>query len=172
MADDGDQLAASLAGWLGTVPIANQEATAVTETLVNAVAAWGRSKGWRVYLRAPSVLPLPPPFAHRHSVVDVGCARASAPPVVIEVDRSDRQRTIDKLVAEARAGRVALWVRWGKGPFVAPPPSVHLVPVTLTSRRDPDGGRMVHSSPAAERPAPAHTDVDVDGIEQAELFGP
>jgi hypothetical protein len=89
---------------------------------------------------------------------------------VIEVDRSDRQRTVDKLLAEARAGRVALWVRWGKGPFAAPPPSVHLVPVTVTSRRDPDG-RTVHSSPAAELAAPAHSDVDVDDIEQAELFG-
>jgi hypothetical protein len=170
VADDGDQVAASLGGWLDAVPVANQDAAAVTETLIDAIVAWGRSQGWRVYRRAPSVMPLPPPFAHRHSVVDVGCARADAPPVVIEVDRSDRQRTIDKLVAEAQAGRIALWVRWGKGPFAAPPPPVHLVPVTLTGRRDPDGGRTVHSSPAAELPAPAHTAIDVDGLEQAELF--
>ena len=171
MVDDGDQLAASLAGWLGNVSIADQDATAVTETIVDAVVGWGRSQGWRVYRRAPSVVPLPPPFAHRHSVVDVGCARADAPPIVVEVDRSDRQRTIDKLLAEARAGRVALWVRWGKGPFATPPASVHLVPITLTSRRDPGGGRVVHSSPAAELPAPAHTDVDMNGVEQVELFG-
>jgi hypothetical protein len=170
--DDGDQLATSLAGWLDTVSITNQDAVSVTETLVDAVVAWGRSQGWRVYRRAPSVFPLPAPFAHRHSVVDVGIARADAPPIVIEVDRSDRQRTIDKLLTEARDGRIALWVRWGKGPFAAPPQPVRLVPVTVTSRRGPDGGRIVHSSPAAELPAPAHTDVDIDNIEQAELFGP
>jgi hypothetical protein len=171
VADDGDQLAASLAGWLDAVSIADQDAAVVTETLVDAVARWGRAQGWRVYRRAPSVFPLPPPVAHRQSVVDVGCARAGAPPIVIEVDGSDRQRTIDKLLAEARSGRIALWVRWGEGPFVAPPRSVHLAPVAVTSRRDPNGGRMLHSSPAAELPAPAHTDGDVDGIEQAGLFG-
>jgi hypothetical protein len=89
---------------------------------------------------------------------------------VIEVDRSDRQRTIDKLLAEAQAGRIALWVRWGKGPFVTPPAPVIMVAVPVTTRRDPASGRMLHSTPTTDRPAPAHSEVVVDVMDQAELF--
>jgi hypothetical protein len=168
--DDGAPLAQSLGVWLGTVTFAHQDSDHVTGLLVDAAVNWGRSQGWRVYRRPPSVVPLPPPFAHRHSVVDVGCARPGAAPVVIEVDRSDRQRTIDKLLAEAGAGRIALWVRWGGGPFLTPAPPVQLVPVAVVTRRDPASGRMLHSSPTADLPAPAHSDVQLDVVDQAELF--
>jgi hypothetical protein len=69
---------------------------------------------------------------HRHSVVDVACARPSAPPVVVEVDRADRARTVEKLIAEAAAGRVPIWVRWGTGGFAAPPAEIHLVTFEVT----------------------------------------
>jgi hypothetical protein len=169
--DDGEELATSLSAWLDTVSFADQDADKVTELLVDAVVSWGRSQRWRVYRRAPSVLTLPPPYANRHSVVDVGCARAGAAPIVIEIDRSDRRRTIDKLLAEARAGRIALWVRWGSGPFVAPPLPVRLVSCLVAARRDPVSGRRLYSSRAGERPAPAHSAVDVDATSQADLFG-
>jgi hypothetical protein len=95
------------------------------------------------------VFPLPPPLQGT-SVIDVACARPGAQPIAIEVDRLDRQRTVDKLLAEAAAGRIAIWVRWGTGPFAAPPLPVHLVTRDAVRSR----GRW-HT--AAELPAPRHS---------------
>ncbi|GAA1782038.1 hypothetical protein GCM10009682_00370 [Luedemannella flava] len=170
-ADDADRVAASLGEWIDAASFADRDADQVTGLLVDAVVEWGRTRHWRVYRRAPSVVPLPAPYSDRFSVVDVGIARAGAAPIVVEVDSSDRQRTLDKLVAEARAGRVALWVRWGRGPFRPPPPPVRLVTCVVTSRRDPATGRRLHSSRSDRLPAPQHSDVDLDAAEQGDLFG-
>jgi hypothetical protein len=170
-ADDADRVAASLGEWLDAASFADRDADQVTDLLVDAVVEWGRSRHWRVYRRARSVMPLPAPYADRFSVVDVGIARAGDAPIVVEVDSSDRQRTLDKLVAEAQSGRIALWVRWGRGPFSKPPPPVRLVTCVVTSRRDPAAGRRLYSSRADRLPAPQHSDVDTDAGEQDDLFG-
>jgi hypothetical protein len=169
-ADDADQVAASLGEWIRAVSFADRDADQVTGVLVEAVVEWGRSQHWRVYRRAPSVVPLPAPYSHRFSVVDVGIARAGAAPIVVEVDSSDRQRTLDKLVAEAQAGRVALWVRWGRGPFSTPPLPIRMITCAVTSHRDPATGRRLHSSHPDRLPAPQHSEVEVDGGDQAGLF--
>ncbi|WP_117212818.1 hypothetical protein [Allorhizocola rhizosphaerae] len=161
------RLAASLQAWLGLrLSFVDRDADQITELVTGAVVDWGRDSGWRVYRKARSVFPLPPPYQDRHSFVDVGIARAGAAPIVVEVDRSDRKRTLEKLAAEAAAGRVALWVRWGTGPFTEPMPPVLLVPFAVEARR----GR-VYSTPIAGPPAPEHSAVDVTEGEQAELFG-
>ncbi|BCB77673.1 hypothetical protein Pflav_040830 [Phytohabitans flavus] len=156
MADepDGERVAASLEGWLAGVTFADLGADEVTDLLVDAVVAWAEGQGWRAYRRAPSVMPLPPPYEHRHSWIDLGCARPEGPPIAVEVDRTDRQRTVDKLLAEAEAGRVAIWLRWGTGPFAAPQPPVHMVTCQVTARR---GAGRYTKQPVRERPAPEHT---------------
>lgn len=168
--DDARRLADSLAEWLHALSFTDRDADQVTELLIEAVQAWGSGAGWRAYRKARSVLPLPPPYADRHSWVDVGIARTGAGPVVVEVDQSDRKRTVEKLLAEAAAGRIALWVRWGKGPFAEPPPPVQLVACPVETRRDA-AGRRLFSSPTDDRPAPSHTGVDLAQAEQAGLFG-
>ncbi|MET7401297.1 nuclear transport factor 2 family protein [Dactylosporangium sp. NPDC005572] len=151
--------ASELAAWLDRLTFSDRTEAQVTRLVVGAVSEWGRSKGWRVYPRAASVVPLPPPYEQRHSVVDVGFARADGPPVVVEVDHADRRRTLDKLAAEATAGRLALWVRWGTGRFATPPDGVHLVPLRATPRTPlGGGGRLWSRAPEAERPAPEHSD--------------
>nr|BFE71729.1 hypothetical protein GCM10020092_050300 [Actinoplanes digitatis] len=112
-----------LAAWLARLTFADLTQDEVTARIIDAVAAWGDAQGWRVYRRAPSVVTLPPPMDRQHSVLDVALARPGAPPVVVEVDHTDRRRTIDKLLAEAGAGRVAVWVRWGgRGASPSRPP--------------------------------------------------
>ncbi|GAA4443824.1 hypothetical protein [Phytohabitans houttuyneae] len=166
---DGERVAASLAQWLAGVTFADLGADEVTDLLASAVVAWARGQGWRAYRRAPSVLPLPPPYEHRHSWIDVGCARPAGAPIAVELDRSDRRRTVDKLLAEAEAGRVAIWLRWGTGPFAEPPEPVRMVTVAVTARR---GGALRYSrQPVRERPAPAHTEAPPTTGEQADLFG-
>ncbi|HEY0696282.1 MAG TPA: hypothetical protein VGD43_00550 [Micromonospora sp.] len=163
VAQDGGRLAASLAGRLGQVAFAGLTAGQVTERIIDAVADWGGGEGWRVYRRARSVVTLPPPLSRQHSVIDVACARPDGPPVVIEVDSTDRRRTLDKLLAEADAGRIALWVRWGTGRFVAPPPPVHLVTCPVTRHNGPSGqGRLYARWTAGDRPPPPHSFDSVD----------
>jgi hypothetical protein len=163
---DADEVTAALAGWLDTVTFVDRDATAVTALLIESVAAWAAGQGWRVYRRAPSVLPLPPPYQHRRSSLDVACARPSGPPIAIEVDRSDRQRTIDKLLAESDAGRIAIWVRWGTGGFVEPPLPVRMVTVVVNHRRGPEG-RVFSRVPTTNRPPPPHSMTDVPTRQEA-----
>ncbi|WIM93925.1 hypothetical protein ACTOB_005919 [Actinoplanes oblitus] len=149
-ADDGTSTARSLGAWLDRLSFTDLSEGDATARLIDAIVEWAGRQGWRVYRRAPSVVPLPPPM-RGSSVLDVACARpGGAAPIAIEVDRTDRQRTVDKLLAEAAAGRLAIWVRWGPGPFPPPPLPVHLV-TRQAARRS---GKW-HT--VSERPAPDHS---------------
>ncbi|MBB2944142.1 hypothetical protein FB565_003871 [Actinoplanes lutulentus] len=153
--DDGTGTAQSLADRLDQLTFAELTESQATARILDTVADWAGAQGWRVYRRAPSVFPLPAPL-RGNSVLDVACARPDGPPIAIEIDRSDRQRTVDKLLAEAAAGRVAIWVRWGAGPFPPPPLPVHLV-TRETARR---AGKW-HT--VADMPAPAHSEQLLSG---------
>ena len=161
-ADDGTRTAQSLADWLDAVHFAELSHDQATARLIDAIAGWAESRAWRVYRRAPSVFPLPPPL-RGHSVLDVACARPAGPPIAIEVDRLDRPRTVDKLLAEAAAGRVAIWVRWGAGPFTPPPLPVHLV-------TRPAARRSGTWHTVADRPPPAHSSAPIEASAPQELW--
>jgi len=160
-ADDGTRTARSLTDWLETLHFADLTHDQATTRIVEAIADWGDDRGWRVYRRAPSVFPLPPPL-RGHSVLDVACARPDGPPIAVEVDRLDRPRTVDKLLAEAAAGRVAIWVRWGAGPFTPPPLPVHMVTRAAVRRSG-----VWHT--VADRPPPAHSDAPIENSAPDEL---
>jgi hypothetical protein len=142
--------AADLTSWLDRVTFTDLTTDEVTARLIDEIAAWGDDHGWRVYRRAPSVVPLPPPMESRFSVLDVACARPGGPPLAIEVDHTDRARTLAKLRAEAAAGRVAMWVRWGRPPFTPPGEPVAFVPVEVARQ-----GKLHRRVP--DRPPPAHS---------------
>jgi hypothetical protein len=157
-AEDGERVAASLADWLRRLTFADRTTDEVTARIIESVVAWAGGQGWRAYRRASSVMPLPPPYSRQHSVLDVACARPVGPPIAIEVDRSDRRRTVEKLLAEAAAGRIPIWVRWGTGGFAAPPHPIRMVACEVTSRQGLAGRGRVHSRlPVNDRPAPAHS---------------
>jgi hypothetical protein len=163
-AGDGERLAADLGRWLDELTFADLTADEVTTRVIDSVARWAQAQGWRVYRRAPSVLPLPPPLEQRHSVLDVACARPDGPPIVLEVDRTDRARTVQKLLAEAEAGRIPIWVRWGTGRFTTPPQPVRMVTVEVARRAGPAGRGRLHSR-GADRPPPAHSEGGVGAAE-------
>ncbi len=165
-------MAASLGEWLAPVTFLDKEQDEVTELLVDSIEAWATGQGWRTYRRAPSVMALPAPFSHQHSWLDLGCARLVGPPLAIEIDRTDRRRTVEKLLAEAEAGRVAIWVRWGSRKFEAPPPPVRMVTFRVTSRSGVAGrGTLYSRQLAPDRPAPLHSSIEVQVDEQTGLFG-
>ncbi|WP_194822961.1 MULTISPECIES: hypothetical protein [unclassified Micromonospora] len=162
---DGERLAASLTAWLDRLEFVDLGTDEVTARIIDAVSAWAAEQGWRSYRRAASVLPLPPPMTDRHSVLDVACARRDGPPVVVEVDHTDRRRTWEKLAAEAAAGRVALWVRWGPGRFAVPPAPIHPVTCEVLRLSGPPGaGRRHRRTRESARPAPVHSARDVDPV--------
>ncbi|WSN14766.1 hypothetical protein OG792_08070 [Micromonospora sp. NBC_01699] len=167
----GEPIAASLAGRLAALAFVDRSQEQVTALLVEEIAAWATGRGWRVYRRAASVLPLPPPYAHRHSFLDVACARPDGPPLAVEIDRTDRRRSVEKLLAEAAAGRIPIWVRWGSRGFEPPPSPIHLVtcPVTARPGADPKA-RLYSRQPVHDRPAPAHAAVGLRVDEQTDLF--
>lgn len=125
-------LVAELAARLDGLVFADLTTEEVTARIIDEVVAWGRGNGWRVYRRPASVVRLPPPMDQQHSVIDVGVARADEPPLAIEVDSTDRRRTVEKLLAEAEAGRVPIWVRWSAGPIAVPPLPVRMIPLQVT----------------------------------------
>lgn len=167
VADEAGALAASLTGWLGGLTFRDRAPAQVTALLLTAVEEWATGQGWRVYRRAASVAPLPPPMAHRHSWLDLGCARPSGPPVAIEIDGTDRRRTVEKLLAEAAAGRIPIWVRWGSRGFPPPPAPVAMATLRVTVRPGPDGPRY---SRLPDRPAPPHQATTVRVAGQGGLF--
>jgi len=170
MDDDADQVAGSLSRWIASVSFVDRVADDVTELLIEAVVWWAQEEGWRAYRKARSVVKLPPPMSNLHSFVDVGIARRDDRPIVVEVDRSDRKRTLEKLAAEAEQGRVALWLRWGTGAFATPPEPVKLIECHVEARKGADG-RKVFSTPTRDKPAPRHSGVDLSRAEQSDLFG-
>ncbi len=153
---DADAVAASLEDTIGALTFLDRTADEVTAALIDAVVGWAQAQNWRVYRRARSVVPLPPGVPGRFSTLDVACARPVGPPVVVEVDRTDRRRTLDKLRAEAAAGRIAVWLRWGTGAFAAVDGEVRLVTCGVTGRSAP-GGRRFDRVVATHRPPPEHS---------------
>ncbi|MDR7273651.1 hypothetical protein [Catenuloplanes atrovinosus] len=159
--DDGPELAAALGAHLDALTFTGLGADQVTALVIDEIAGWAGARGWRVYRRAPSVMSLPPPLDRQRSVLDVACARpGGALPIAIEVDHTDRRRTVDKLLAEAAAGRVALWVRWSAGQIRDPGPPVHLVPLAVTRPRPGVFAR------GADRPPPPHSAAGGSGTPQ------
>lgn len=153
-----------LAERLAALTFAGLTQDEVTGRIIDEVAAWGLAHRWRVYRRAPSVVRLPPPMDKQHSVVDVALARPAAPPIVVEVDHTDRRRTVEKLLAEAGAGRIAVWVRWGPGRFAEPPAPIRMIGLPVTRAQ----GRYSRSG-GPERPAPTHSAIPATAGEAAEL---
>jgi uncharacterized UPF0146 family protein len=150
---DGDDVAAALAGHLADLTFTDRTADAVTALLIDAVADWATRRGWRVYRRAASVLRLPPPMQHQHSVIDVAVARPDGPPIAVEVDHGHRKRTVEKLVEEAQAGRIPVLVRWGGRKAPAPEATVPLHVLVVDVDQHP-GGRF---SRGQALPPPQHS---------------
>ena len=80
VAAQDERLAADLGRWLTEVTFVDLDTDEVTARVIDSVVRWAEAQGWRVYRRAPSVLPLPPPLEQRHSVLDVACARPTVRP--------------------------------------------------------------------------------------------
>ncbi|MEU8070657.1 hypothetical protein AB0B20_12955 [Micromonospora sp. NPDC049151] len=139
--------AESLSRWLAPLTFADWSAPRVTAALTQGVVDWGAAHGWRVRREVPSIAGLPGAHPDRPGYLDVVCERLDGPPIAIEIDRSDKQWSSRKLLCEADAGVVAVWVRWGSPRTWIVPHPVALVDIPTTRRRV--AGRLLYSRAAS-----------------------
>ena len=65
-------------------------------------------------------------------------------PLLVEIDRTDKSRSLDKLRIGAAWGHQAVWIRWGGPRMQVPrpiPDGVHLIKLVIPDAKDWDPGR-------------------------------
>ncbi|MEV0292576.1 hypothetical protein [Nocardia sp. NPDC050710] len=86
----------------------------VTQELTALVLRWSETHpGWQALTESPSVATTEIRSGIRHGRLDVAIDRLASPKLVIEIDSSNKQWSLEKLVAEAMTGAHAIWLRWG-----------------------------------------------------------
>lgn len=144
LAERSARATASLSRYLLPLTFTDWSAARVTAELTRRIVAWGVDHGWRVRREVPSIAGLPGAHPDRSGYLDIVCERINEPPIVIEIDRTDKQWSSRKLLCEADAGAVAIWVRWNDAKTWIIPAGVAVVQVLTTTHRGP-GGRRLYS---------------------------
>ncbi|MGW4413066.1 hypothetical protein ACWEJ6_54610 [Nonomuraea sp. NPDC004702] len=146
----------SLSRWLAPMAFTDWSAARVTSELTRAIVVWGVGHQWRVRCEVPSLAGLPGAHPDRPGYLDVVCERLDGPPIAIEIDQHDKPWSLRKLLAEAQAGVVPVWVRWGEPGTRAVPAPVALVELATPYRLAGPTGRRLYSKVAvAPQPLPA-----------------
>ena len=139
--------AASLGRWLAPLSFTDWSAARVTAALTERTVSWGTEHGWRVRREVPSLAGIPGPNPDRPGYLDVVCQRLDGPPIAVEIDRTDKRWSASKLLCEAEAGVVVVWLRWNSETRAVPPP---LALVNLETTRQRIAGRTLYSLQAAQ----------------------
>ncbi|MGW5441414.1 hypothetical protein [Nocardia asteroides] len=131
--DKTDELAQSLRHWLTPVRASGLTSTQTTKLITAHTLEWAHSKRWQTSTEVPALIERTINGRVYSGRVDVVCERSWwRPPIAIEIDRANKSWSVDKLVAEAEAGHVALWVRWRGETVIDLPPTVGLVDIRAT----------------------------------------
>ncbi|WP_162958357.1 hypothetical protein [Nocardia yunnanensis] len=106
--------------------------SAQTTKLITAhTQQWAQAQRWRVQFEAPALVERRVSNGRLYrGRIDVLCTRRWwRPAVAVEIDRANKRWSLEKLIAEADAGHVALWVRWRGDSIIEVPPTVGLVDI-------------------------------------------
>jgi hypothetical protein len=92
--------------------------------------------------------------------------------LAIEIDRGTKRQSLDKLIAEAEAGALAIWVRWSGWSSIPVPPSIGLVELRAVRTVMPGTrGFRYRRTPYLTWPAPPqHSGQPVKMTYQPRLF--
>jgi hypothetical protein len=116
----------SLQSWLDPLTFTDLHRRDVTALLTEQVVLWGRAHRFVIRQQVPSTATRLSRRGHPWpGVLDLACIHASGQNIAIEIDAGNKTWSIQKLAAEAQAGRLAIWVKWG-GPV-----DLTLVPDTI-----------------------------------------
>lgn len=123
--------AESLAAWLSTISLAGRSSQQATRLITEAIAEWARRQGWEVEFEVPALITRPVRGGREfRGRLDIVCDRGEDLPLIaIEVDRGNKRWSLQKLVAEAEAGNLAIWVRWKGRHLIDVPEQVGLVDI-------------------------------------------
>ncbi|WIM99954.1 hypothetical protein ACTOB_003624 [Actinoplanes oblitus] len=103
----------------------------MTALLTEHVVGWASDQGWRPEREVRGRIVRQTINGPRQARLDVVCERPGGlPPVAIEIDRTGKVWSLQKLIAEADAGAVALWVRWRGRTQIAVPAEIGLVDIS------------------------------------------
>ncbi|UGT58866.1 hypothetical protein [Nocardia asteroides] len=121
----------SLADWLAPVRATGLTSSQTTALITAHTLEWARSKRWKPATEVPALIERSSANGRTYrGRLDVVCERSWwRPPIAIEIDRANKRWSLDKLIAEADAGHVALWVRWHGDTVIEVPPRVGLVDI-------------------------------------------
>ncbi|MBF6215779.1 hypothetical protein IU487_32800 [Nocardia puris] len=137
------QLASSLTSWLADVRVTGLSAREATALITEQTVRWAHANGWTVDLEREALIARRTGRRMYHGHLDVFCWRDDhLPCIAIEIDRSNKRWSVEKLLAEADTGNIALWVRWYGTTRIVLPNTVGLVDISATAaferpRREP-----------------------------------
>ncbi|MDQ7910204.1 hypothetical protein RB614_37485 [Phytohabitans sp. ZYX-F-186] len=161
----------SLAGWLAPLAF-DLTAAEVTSLLTVEVARWAEQYQFACDREVPSRYTRTSRRGFEWpGLIDIVGRHPNGVKLAIEIDRHTKRRSLDKLIAEAEAGAVAIWVRWFGQSTIVVPPTVGLVELRVRRVRTPgDGGYRYQRTPHLAWPAPPPHGAPVRMAYQARLF--
>lgn len=90
------------------------EPAAITAALTDAIEQWARNRGWSV-IREYDLPGYTREDSNRGGRLDLYVQLPDGVGIAIEVDRYDREKSLDKLAFCVAHGDLAVWVRWRNG---------------------------------------------------------
>jgi hypothetical protein len=134
-----DAAAVSLRAWLNSRHFTDLSAPEVTTFFTESISVWATGLGYDA--RREVLLPSRPDV-HRARRLDLQLRHRSGKgaPISIEIDRTSKLLSLDKLTQAAELGHLSLWLRWGREPVRVPiPPSVRLIRAHVLRRQVVNG---------------------------------
>ena len=124
------ELAMSLDRHLRSLCLAGLTSKEVTSLLTAETARWARQYRRRVTFEAPARVTRQGRGGRKYrGRLDLLCTSWFKRAIAIEIDRANKTWSVDKLLAEADAGNIALWVRWAGTSMIEVPAVIGLVDI-------------------------------------------
>lgn len=101
--------------------------------LTEHTAQWARRRRRSIVFEAPARASKQIGGRRYRGRLDLLCTGWFVRSIAIEIDRSNKTWSLDKLVAEADAGRITLWVRWAGESVIEVPAAVGLVDIRASA---------------------------------------
>lgn len=167
-------MAASLYRHLKPLRLSGLTAVQATRLVTDETVRWAKRQGWEVAYEVQGRITRMTENGPKRARLDLVCTRpAQQPAVAIEIDKHGKVWSLQKLLSEVDAGRVALWVRWHGRTKVEVPGTVGLVDIHDTTdyrppKRTP-GPRSNPGSPVVQGHSQARQETLLSTSRQEQL---